>query len=172
MYAVTGIVDRQAPLFYPRSFDSFSDYLVQYFFLVALVGTLIALVCLHVLQGGRYGWVGTAGSAVAFYGHLLFVNVTTEQILAGTSVGPGVQQIGSWAILVGPVTVGFATLFARVLPLWSGVLLLIGGVLAHLSHSIYWWPLLGVVLGILWALVGYALLSSGDVSARRPARVS
>ncbi len=41
MYALTGVVDRQGPL-YPRFFSSPSDYLVQYTFLMALAGTLVA----------------------------------------------------------------------------------------------------------------------------------
>ena len=49
MYALTGVVDRQGPL-YPRFFTLFSDYLVQYAFLAALVATLVALVGLHALQ--------------------------------------------------------------------------------------------------------------------------
>lgn len=168
---MTGIVNRQGPL-WPRPFTAFSDYLVRYTFLAALVGTLVAVVGLHVLQRGSYGWMGTAGLAMAFVGHLLFLWVVVEQIVAGSSVGPGAQQIGSWAILIGFMFLGLATLFAGVLPRWCGVVLIVGGVLAYLSHFLVWWPLLGIVLGVVWASVGYTLLSSGDVSARRPARVS
>ena len=170
-YVLTGIVDRQGPL-YPRFFNSFSDYLVQYTFLAALVGTLVTLAGLHALQRGSYGWMGTAGIAVALVGHLLFLWVVVEQIIAGTSVEPGSQQIGSYAISVGLVLLGSATLGARVLPRWCGVVLIGVGVLAYLSHFLIWSPLVGIVLGAVWASVGYALLSSGGMTAQRPAHGS
>jgi hypothetical protein len=171
MYALTGVVDRQGPL-YPRFFSSPSDYLVQYTFLMALAGTLVALVGLHILQRGSYGWTGTAGFAVALAGHLLFLWVVVEQIFQGTSVGPGTQQLGSYAVPIGLMLLALATLLAGVLPRWCVVALLAGGVLAYLSKFMIWSPLLGVVLGAVWASVGYALLSGRYAPARRPTRVS
>ncbi len=56
-----------------RVFDSFSDYLIEVIFVVALAGTLVAIAGLHVLQSGRYGLLGAAGSSIAFVGYALLL---------------------------------------------------------------------------------------------------
>ncbi len=72
LYVLSAIISLFAPQ--QRVFDSFSDYLIEILFVVALAGTLVAIVGLHTLQSGRYGRLGAAGSLIAFVGYaLLFV---------------------------------------------------------------------------------------------------
>jgi hypothetical protein len=158
-YSATGIVEPEGPLA-PRFFTSFSDYLAQYIFLVALAGTMVTVASLHASQRGRYGWTGTLGALAAFVGHLILLYVTLEQINFEASAGPGFQQVASLAILVGLVLLGLGTLDAWVLPRWCGVILIMGGVLFlgvvpfSLVGVLFWaygWLLLGAVLGIVWA---------------------
>jgi hypothetical protein len=171
-YAATGIVDRLGPL-YPRSFTSLSHYLVQYVFLAALVGSIVTVAGLHALQRGRYGWVGTVGASVTVIGNLLFSYGTIEQIVAGASVGPGIQTVGFWFTLGGLVILGIATLQARLLPLWCGVVLVMGFPILWvlgppLGTALGTWLPIGIYLGLFWAVLGYALLSSNFIASSWP----
>ena len=64
------------------------------------------------------------------------------------------------------------TLRARVLPWWCGVLLIVGFPLGDIMDEIVARGSEGIVFGIVWGLVGYALLSSGRTPDRRFVRVS
>jgi hypothetical protein len=168
MYALTAILSLLAPQ--GRVFDSFSDYLIEVIFVVALAGTLVAIVGLHALQSGRYGPLGVAGSLMTFIGYALLFVAAAGTTLAGREVLDAVFPIGVLAVLVGSALLGAMTLRARVLPWWCGVLLIVGFPLTvPLDVAIRGSG--GIVLGIVWALVGYALLHRGDVQARQPARV-
>lgn len=109
-----------------------------------------------------------------------------EQINFGASAGPGFQQVGALAVLAGLVLLGLATLNARVLPRWTGASLIVGGVLFVFAAAFsvagpvvgpvvgmaVWssrWALVGLLLGVVWASVGYALLSHGRAPTGRPA---
>ena len=152
-----------------RGFDSFSVYLIETLFVVALAGTLVAVVGLHALQSRRYGRLGAAGSLIAFVGYALLFVAAAATTLAGREVLDAVFPIGVLAILVGSILLGAMTLRARVLPWWCGVLLIVGFPLTvPLDVAIR--GARGNALGIVWALVGYALLSSGSAPAQ-PSRV-
>ena len=174
MYILTGFVN----LFAPQSpvFVSFSDYLIEILFVVGLLGTLAAIVGLHYLQRGRYGRTGVAGSLTAFIGYALLLVAATVTILAGQEALDAVFPIGSLAALVGVVLLGSASLRARVLPRWCG-LVLIAGYPLTVVVDIATGGAGGIVMGIVWALVGYALLSNSSSSsssapAQQTARVS
>jgi hypothetical protein len=170
LYVLTGLMSLFAPQ--QEVFGSFTDYFIEVLFVLALVGTLMAIAGLHVLQRERYGRLGAAGSLTAFaaHAHLLVAAATTT--LAGREALDIVFLLGSLAALVGLVLLGATTLRARVLPGWCGVLLIVGlplsvvlDVTARGSG--------GILLGMVWALVGYALLATtGGSSAQQPSRVS
>jgi hypothetical protein len=167
-YALTGIMSLLAPQ--EEAFDSFTDYLIEVLFVLALVGTLMAIAGLHILQRGRYGHLGAAGSLTAFVGHALLLVAAAVTTLAGREALDMVFLLGSLAALVGLVLLGATTLRARVLPWWCGVLLIVGlplsvvlDVTARGSG--------GILLGMVWALVGYALWSARDMPAGQPSRV-
>ena len=63
------------------------------------------------------------------------------------------------------------TLRARILPWWCGMLLIIAFPLGDLSNAILEGGE-GILLGILWGVVGYALLSRSGTVAEQPSRVN
>lgn len=168
MYILRGIVslfDPQKPMF-----TSFSDYLIQVMFIVALLGTLGAIAGLHVLHRGRYERLGVSGSLTAFVGTALLLVAAVVTILAGRVTLSTVSFIGFLATLVGLVLLGVAVLRAGVLPNWCGILLIAGFPLSAILDVLA--NVGGELLGVIWTLVGYALLSNGRASARQSTRVS
>ena len=151
-------------------FDSFSDYLIEVLFVLALAWTLIVIAGLHALQRGRYGRLGTAGSLTAFVGYVLLLIMAAATTLAGREVLGSIFLVAFLATLVGLVLLGATTLRARMLPQWCGVLLIVGfplSVVLDVAANAG-----GILLGVVWALVGYALLSSGGAPAQQPSRAS
>jgi hypothetical protein len=167
-YLLTGIIN----LFTPQNpvFISFSDYLIEILFIVGLVGTLGAIAGLDFLQRERYGRTGAAGSLTAFVGFGLLLVAAVATLLAGGEALDGFFPVGSLAALVGLALLGSATLRARVLPRWCG-LVLIAGYPLTVVIDIATGGAGGILLGIVWALVGYALLSNTGASAQQPSRV-
>jgi hypothetical protein len=167
-YLLTGIIN----LFAPQSpvFISFSDYLIEILFVVGLVGTLGAIAGLHNLQRERYGRTGAAGSLTAFVGFALLLVAAVATLLAGGEALDGFFPVGSLTALVGLALLGSASLRARVLPRWCG-LVLIAGYPLTVVFDIATGGAGGILLGIVWALVGYALLSNTGASAQQPSRV-
>ncbi len=152
----------------------FSGSVSTVLFFVALLGQVAGMAGLHALQGGRHGRLGAAGSVVAFVGFALVLIAFIALSLVGDTSSVGVVVfallllLGILAPFVGLALLGVATLRARVLPSWFGVLLIVGlPVVAVLMGS----QLVGiglVVYGVFWILVGYALLSSGNAQVTRP----
>ena len=170
LYAVTGIMSLFAPQ--EEVFNSFTDYLIEVLFVLALLGTLLAIAGLHVLHRERYGRLGAAGSLTAFVGHALLLVAAIATTLAGREALDMVFFLGSLAALVGLVLLGATTLRARVLPWWCGALL-IAGLPLSVVLDVTARGSGGILLGVVWALVGYALLATtGGSSAQQPARVS
>jgi hypothetical protein len=168
LYVLSAIISLFAPQ--QRVFDSFSDYLIEVLFVVALAGTLVAIVGLHALQSGRYGLLGAAGSAVTFIGYALLFVAAAATTLAGREALDAVFPVGVLAIFVGSILLGAATIRARLLPWWCGVLLIVGFPLTvPLDVAIRGAG--GIALGVVWALVGYALLSSASTPTQQPSRV-
>ena len=58
-------------------------------------------------------------------------------------MGPGTQQLGSYAVPIGLMLLALATLLAGMLTLWCVVAPTVGGVLSYLSKFMIWSPLLG-----------------------------
>jgi hypothetical protein len=169
MYVLTDILSLLAPQ--QRVFDSFSDYLQEVIFAVAVAGTLGAIAGLHALQSGRYGRLGAAGSLLAFIGYALFFVRTAVTILVGAQAAVRISTVGVLAVLIGSVLLGAMTLRARVLPWWCGVLLIVGFPLS-LASEVAFSAAGGIVLGIVWGLIGYALLSLRGTVEEQPSRVS
>jgi hypothetical protein len=168
LYVLSAILSLIAPQ--QRVFDSVSDYLIEIIFVVALAGTLVAIVGVHALQSGRYGPLGAAGSLITFVGYALLFVAAAVTILAGREALDAVFPIGVLAILVGSILLGAMTIRARMLPWWCGVLLIVGFPLS-VASDVAIRRAGGIALGIVWALVGYALLSQ-RATAAQPSRVS
>ena len=133
--------------------------------LVALVSTLGGLVGLHARQTPSYGRLGTAGFLAAFAGIALLLVGLTLSFLVGGVFGrvflDPVLGTGLWSVLLGFVLVGAATLRLKALPRWCGVTLITCLPLAMILGDYGG----GIVLGLTWFGVSYALVSHHDVSA-------
>ena len=156
-----------------RRFDSFSYYLSEIVLVVAFAATLVVIVGLHGSQRGRYGRSGAAGSLIAFIGYALIAIVATISVLVGGEALSAVRLMAALAVLVGSVILGAMTIRARALPWWCGVLLIVGFPLGDFLEEVVARGSEGVVFGIVWGVVGYALLSSSSrAPERRSVRVS
>ena len=154
------------------SFNSFSDYLLQIILLVAYAGTLLTIVGLHTLQSEsrHYGWLGAAGSLLSFIGYTIVFVVVIVSILEGEASLLTVRLAGGAAVLIGSVLLGAMTIRTRILPWWCGVLLIITFPLGDLSNAVFEGGE-GILLGLLWGVVGYALLSRSGTVAEHNSRV-
>ena len=139
-------------------FSSFSDYLLQVVLLVAYAGTMVAILGVHAMQSGRYGRLGAVGSAITFVGYAIVFVVVAVSIAQGGASLLSVRLGGAAAVLIGSILLGVMTIRARILPWWCGVLLIIAFPLGDLSNAVLRGGE-GILLGVLWGLVGYALLS-------------
>src|SRR5215212_9708005 len=151
----------------PSVFESFSDYLIEVVLLVGYAGTMGAIVGLHALQSqsGRYGILGAGGSLLAFIGYAIVFVATTGSIFQGGQALLTVRLTGGIAVLVGSVLLGAITLYARVVPWWCGVLLIVAFPLGDFSNAIVSGGE-GVLLGLLWGSIAYALLRSAPHRAQ------
>ncbi len=153
-------------------YNSFSDYLIAVILAVAFALTLVAIAGLHTLQSGRYGRLGAAGSLITFIGYALIVVVTAVSTLVGGEALFVVRLIAALAVIIGSILLGGMTLRARVLPWWCGVLLIVGFPLGDVVNTVIGEGSEAIVLGLLWGLVGYALLSISRAPNQPSVRVS
>jgi len=140
--------------------------------ILAYVLQVVGLLGFHALQGRNYGRIGRAGLYTAIGAIVLWEFVILASLFGG-DVGPGwLVPVGVLGTLVGLVLYGAATLQARVLPRWCGILfiLLMPGTILFGSlipgdFSITW-------EGLVWVALGYALWSqSSGAAVERPSRV-
>jgi hypothetical protein len=142
------------------------DYLLEILFSIALAGMLAGLVGFHARQAPNYGRLGTAGFFAAFVGVFFMLASTVATILAGSEVLDWLFVLGFVGTLVGFVLLGTATLRARVLPRWCGILLLLAvlGIPVHFALGSYG----GAILyGLVWLALGYGLWSERGASVER-----
>ena len=168
-YVAAGTLILIAPL--QRVLGSVSEHSIEIILVVAFALTLVAIAGLHGLQSPRYGRLGAAGSSMTFIGYALIAVVGAVSIRVGGEALSAVRLVGALAILMGSVLLGAMTLRARVLPWWCGVLLIVGFPLGATLDENVARGAEEIVFGIVWGLVGYALLSSGSAPDQHNARV-
>ena len=170
MFVLAGILVLIEP---PQGgFNFFSDYLIAVILAVAFALPLVAIAGLHALQRGRYGPLGAAGSSITFIGYAVIVVVTAVSTLVGNEALLVIRLIAALAVVIGSILLGAMTLRARVLPWRCGVLLIVGFPLGDVVDTVVGKGSEAIVLGLLWGLVGYALLSSSRVPDQHSVRVS
>src|SRR5215207_6944364 len=146
------------------------DYLTNAIDSAAFLLLLVGLVGLHARQAGRYSPLGTAGFFAAFVGAAMVgVANPAEHCLALAFLGILVYTPGVLLLSIGMLLLGIATMRARVLPRWSGVLLV-----AYPLLLIAGLPVDGplILVGLLWLALGYVLWTLRDMPAEQAARVS
>ncbi|MCA1730423.1 MAG: hypothetical protein LC751_13740 [Actinobacteria bacterium] len=134
------------------------NYIEPLFLLLLLVGALSAIAGVHALQRERYGLWGAVASLLAFVGVAILIFGWLVDLLAEQRY-PAVANVliaGVLVATVGIVGLGSATIGARVLPWWCGILIFLG------SPPVGF--LLGPLIGVAWALVGYMLIRRARIS--------
>jgi hypothetical protein len=182
-FALSGVLTLIAPP--QRDLGPFSGYLIEVLIVMAFALTLIAIAGLHAVQSPsrRYGILGAAGFLLTFLGYVIALVTVFLTTLAAGHPFYTVPLVGGLVVLVGSLLLGTMTLYARVLPWWCGVLLIIGFPLADYLLDIL--LLVGLPLGdyflfnvapaienivfaVVWGLIGYALLSRRGTVASQP----
>jgi len=154
-------------------FDSLADNLVLVVEGVVLVLLLVGLAGLHARQFWSYGRLGMAGFLAALVGTVLagaghifsvpffdFVGTGGLVYVLFALVSAGIFLFGGMVYVAGVVSMslgylllGFATVRARVLPVWCGAALVFGIVGLWLGNEVGW-----LSFGVAWLGVGYAML--------------
>ncbi len=136
--------------------------------LLAMILEVVALVGFHALQGRNYGRIGRAGLYTTISSTVLFELLLLVSLFGGDVEGiDWLAAVGLLGLLVGLVLYGAATLQARVLPRWCGILFIffmpVGILLGDLQ------PIWG---GLVWLALAYALWSQSGAAGEQPSRVS
>jgi hypothetical protein len=168
MFLLSGILTLIAP---PQGAPkSFGDYLLGVVLVVAFVLAMVAVAGLHAAQSrsGRYGRLGAAGALLTFVGYAIVLVAAHITRLAGGESVTAVRLGGGLVVLVGSILLGAMTLRARVLPWWSGVLLIVGFPLGAILEEAVAAGSENIVFAIVWGAIGFALLSRRDMAAEQP----
>jgi len=169
-WLLSGLISLVMPGQGTEEIGSFSYYLLETLFCAATVGILGGLASLHALQVASYGRLGVIGFYAAFIGTALLLISTAATIIAGREVLNFLFVLGFLGTL-GLVPLGVATLRARVLPRWCGVLLIVAvmGIPVYFALGNYG----GAILyGLVWLGLGYTLWLERGKSAEQSPRVS
>jgi hypothetical protein len=142
-----------------------------------LLGMFAAIAGLHTLQRERYRLWGALSSLTSFVGVALLLASGLLDLIAGqrltiSQLTVDLLIIGAWVAALGLVTLGVVTIWARVLPWWCGVSIILGSppavfvvlaFLAFVGSTENPLTLPALVLGIAWTLVGYAIFRQARV---------
>jgi hypothetical protein len=127
----------------------------------------IVLLGFHALQGRNYGRIGRAGLYITIGAIVVFEFLILTYLFLGDVGLEWLVPVGVLGSLVGLVLYGVATLQARVLPRWCGILFIVFMPVGLLLGDLQ--PIWG---GLVWVALGYALLSqSSGAAPQQPSRV-
>jgi general stress protein CsbA len=128
---------------------------------------VVGLLGFHALQGRNYGRIGRAGLYTTIAAIVLFELLLVASLFGGDVGLSWLVAVGVLCLLVGLVLYGAATLQARILPRWCGILFIILMPVGILLGDFQ--PIWG---GLVWLALGYALWSQRrGMAAEQPTRV-
>ena len=141
------------------------------FFVLLVLGAMAGIAALHLLQRERYGSLpGTPAFLVAFVGvAMMFFGELRKLVLPGAGVA-WLLVIGLLVATMGIIAYGVVTTEAGVVPWWCGAALLAGSPLAGFLLYIFS-PVEGLLQGVPWIVMGYAVLRAAGLLTERPSRV-
>ena len=150
-------------IFYPDN-----PGLAEVLLLAAYVLAAVGLVGFHAAQKEGYGRLGRAGFYTASVGSLGAVLAMTATV-AGSASLDVLHAIGAALMIVGYILYGVATLQAKVLPRWCGVLFSVVGPVSFVVLGFGGYTT--IVFGLFWLILGYALWSWKGAAVRQTAAV-
>ena len=133
-------------------------------YILVWIGTLGGLMGLYRQQARSYIWLGASSFLAAFIGAILLLLGSVLSLLSmgdvllaqfqdqALGLGLFLTLFGFALFSVGFALLGVASLLGRVIPLWCGVSIIVSPLVGWLS-GVYG----GIVLGIAWVTVSYAL---------------
>jgi hypothetical protein len=139
--------------------------------ILAYVLLIVGLVGFHALQQRNYGRIGRAGLYTTIAAFLLWEILLLGGLLGGGEGLGWLVAVGVLGTLVGEVLYGAATLQARVLPRWCGVLFILLMPVTILFGSILPGAYSTIWVGLAWLALGYGLSSHSGAAAEQPLRV-
>ena len=135
--------------------------------ILAMILEVVGLLGFHALQGRNYGRIGRAGLYTSIGSLVIFEFLLLASLVGGDVGLDWLVAVGVLGLLVGLALYGAATLQAKVLPRWCGILFIIFMPVGILLGDLQ--PIWG---GLGWLALGYALWShSGSAATQRPSRV-
>jgi len=140
--------------------------------ILAYVLQVVGLVGFHALQQRNYGRIGRAGLYTSIGAIVVWEFLILASLFGGGEGLPGgLVSVGVLGMLVGLVLYGAATLQAKVLPRWCGILFIIlvpSTILFSTFIADYY---SNIWEGVVWIALGYGLWSHRGAAAEQPARV-
>ncbi len=122
---------------------------------------------MHALQKDNYGRIGRGGFWTVVVASVAQVVGLIVFLLGSEALIWLVFPVGFLAVPVGLILYGAATLQAKVLPRWCGL-----GLIIIPPITVVLGDYGGIVFGLLWVALGYALWARRDTVAEQPSRVS
>jgi hypothetical protein len=156
---------------------SSSAYSIEWLHTIAEGGMLLWLVGSHMRQSAGYGRLGTAGFVAAFVGTAFVFLATLVNQVAGSAVSETFYNIVFGLGLLGWVTgfplLGIATSWAKLLPRWAGLPLIAFFPLIFLILALpRFYGGGGILVGIVWLALGFALFAARERVEERPSPVT
>jgi drug/metabolite transporter (DMT)-like permease len=152
-------------------------YITSALFVLLAFGAMAAIAVLHIIQRERYGLLGTLAFLVAFVGvAMIFVGELRSLVIGVSQGSPGAAAfpwlfiIGLLVATVGIIAYGAVTIGAGMLPWWCGVALIAGSPLVGLFLYLFS-PVEGLLLGVPWVVVGFAVFRAATRQTERSSRV-
>ena len=139
--------------------------------ILAYVLEVVGLLGFHALQGSNYGRIGRAGLYTTIGAIVLWEFLILTSLLGGDVGLDWLVPVGVLGTLVGLVLYGAATLQAKVLPRWCGILFIIlwpGTILFSTALAGYY---ASIWEGLVWIALGYGLWLHRGAAAEQLARV-
>jgi len=165
LFVSAAILSRLAPV--GAVYKTPTDYLYQVLLVLAFAATIGAVLALNAWQRPypRYGRVGAIGSILASLGYAIVLLVVIINMVLGGWNLTQVRIVGAVMVLIGSALLGVATLRARQLPLWCGVLLIVAFPIGDVLDGLFAGGE-AIMLALLWGSVGAALWKRAGSPAR------
>ena len=166
LFIITAAIDQVAPI--GLVYDSVNEYIYSAVSMVAFLAVVVAVVGVRALtsRSGKLERLSTVAAWLVGLGYGFVALLNAINLIQGERTLNTVRLGAALVMLIGSVILGVVVLLTRVLPWWSGVLLIVAFPLGHFANAVF--PSAENVLYVLlWGSIGFALLRHAEVPAAR-----